>query len=549
MKDSDQPVIFSMVTNGDLPETPWAYDRIADDSDDRVAVDPRVTFTSMRFIAAALKRSTLLWCVIALGGLLIGCGVYVKFPPAYQASTSVLIMDGPNVDAAVAVQTDAALADSDEVAQLAMNRLGLRQSVSSFIATYTATVVTNQVILITVNAPSGGDALSRAAALAAAFLQFHMDYVNMQEQQLIDGLNQQVSQAQQQLNSIDSQINELSAEPSSPGLQSKIKKLQAQRQDSSNTLSEIKAYVVGTVANTRAGTSSALKDSVVIDSATLKAHSHLKTMLRYGVVGLIAGLAVGMGFVIVSALASNRLRRRDDIAEALDTPVRLSVGALHGRRWLPDLPWRAAKKDRDMRRVIAHLYAALPGSSRGPASLAIAAVDNAPVVAPAVVRLAISHSSQHRKVVVADLSDGAHIARLLGLREPGVHTVSQDGIQFLVVLPDPDDVAPVGPLHGITSMAVSAQVSKELAAACTSVDVLLTLANFDPAFGSDYLSTWATDVVAVITAGRSSAERISGVGEMIRLAGTRLESAVLIGADRNDESLGATPTQNEPTLG
>jgi hypothetical protein len=36
------------------------------------------------------------------------------------------------------------------------------------------------------------------------------------------------------------------------------------------------------------------------------------------------------------------------------------------------------------------------------------------------------------------------------------------------------------------------------------------------------------------------------VGEMIRLAGMRLASAVLVGADKTDESLGATHTPTPP---
>jgi hypothetical protein len=44
----------------------------------------------------------------------------------------------------------------------------------------------------------------------------------------------------------------------------------------------------------------------------------------------------------------------------------------------------------------------------------------------------------------------------------------------------------------------------------------------------------------VVTAGRSSWARINAVGEMIRLAGTSVASAVLVGADKTDESLGVT---------
>jgi hypothetical protein len=78
--------------------------------------------------------------------------------------------------------------------------------------------------------------------------------------------------------------------------------------------------------------------------------------------------------------------------------------------------------------------------------------------------------------------------------------------------------------------------------ASARADLLLTLATLNVSLGGDHLSTWATDAVAVITAGRSSWTTISAVGEMIRLSGTRLVSAVLIGADDSDESLGVTYT-------
>jgi hypothetical protein len=81
-----------------------------------------------------------------------------------------------------------------------------------------------------------------------------------------------------------------------------------------------------------------------------------------------------------------------------------------------------------------------------------------------------------------------------------------------------------------------------LAAACASADLLLTLAALDPSFGGEPLATWATDAVVVVTAGRSSWTKINAVGEMIRLAGTHLVAAVLVGADKSDESLGVTHT-------
>ncbi len=70
--------------------------------------------------------------------------------------------------------------------------------------------------------------------------------------------------------------------------------------------------------------------------------------------------------------------------------------------------------------------------------------------------------------------------------------------------------------------------------------MLLTLIDLDPSTGAEHLRTWATDAVVMVTAGRSSWMRIHAVGEMIRLSRTPLVSAILIGADESDESLGLT---------
>ena len=77
----------------------------------------------------------------------------------------------------------------------------------------------------------------------------------------------------------------------------------------------------------------ALKNSQVL-SVTPLPYSKKKTLVTYGGVGLLAGLAVGLTIVIIRALVSDRLRRRDDIAYALDAPVKLSVRTLGARRRL-----------------------------------------------------------------------------------------------------------------------------------------------------------------------------------------------------------------------
>lgn len=544
MNDPNETMAWQAARDDDLSNRLWELEDSAAD-DDR-AVDPTGRFVNLAFIGEALKRGAWLWCATALIGLLIGSGLYVKYPPAYQASTSVLVQDGSNVDLSVTIQTDQTLAVSRTVAARAVQQLGLRQTITSFQAAYTVTAVTAQVLLITVNAPLSNDAVSRASALAAAFLQFHADYAGTQEQQLVTELDQQVGQAQQHLNSVSSQISHVSNQPSSPAQQATLASLKKQRDDANSSLVQIEQYATSTLASARTNTNTIVTDSRVLDAAAPVPHSHVKAMALYVAGGLFGGLFGGAAIVIIAALVSDRLRRRDDVANALGTRVGLSVGAVRARRRRPRLPRRAGTQDLNMRRVVAYLRAVVPGSSLSPVGLAVVAVDNARVVAQAVVALALSYASQGKRVVVADLSAGAHAAGLLRVKGTGVRTVTEKGVNLTVMVPDHDDVAPVGPLNGGMSPARSAQPSEALVIACASADLLFTLTTLDPAFGGDYLATWATKVVAVVTVGQSSGERIHGVGEMIRLAGAHLDSAVLIGADKSDKSLGVMRPQDEP---
>ena len=157
--------------------------------------------------------------------------------------------------------------------------------------------------------------------------------------------------------------------------------------------------------------------------------------------------------------------------------------------------------------------------------------------------LAVSRAQQGDRVVLADLATGAPAARLLGFRERGVSKVSVHDNRLILAVPEGDDVLPpTGPLG--RAQVQGSPFTDAVTAACARANLLLTLATLDASLGGDHLATWATDAVAVITAGRSSWTTISAVGEMVRLSGTRLVSAVLIGADHSDESLGVTYTSD-----
>ena len=537
MNDPDLPLAWSNGLGDDLPELLLGYDDLTT-VEDQASVGLPGGLISFAFITAALKRRAWLWCLTAALGLVIGSGLYLHYPPAYHASATVLLVDNPNQNAATQINNDEAVAQSQAVAALVVAQLGLRQTASSLQAASTVTIVSNNVLLFNVGAPSANDAVLRVTALVTEFLKFRAQYELTEEQQQSAVLDQQFSQAEKALGPINTQISQLSAQPSTTALRAQLTKLETQR----TVQDEIEQYVTTTKATTLTATAAMIHDSRMLGTAVPIPRSHLKGAALYVAGGLFGGLAVGIGIVIIAAVVSDRMRRRDDIATALGAPVRLSVGTL-GRRRLPGLPGRSAKRNRDVQRVVAHLGRTVQRRSRGSAGLVVVAVDNAKDVAPAVVSLAVTSARGGRQVVVADLADGA-LAGLLGAKGPGIHPVTVGGERMTAVVPDRDDITPAGPLQ---TEAQRVAASEALVAACASADLLLTLATLDPAFGGDHLATWASDAVAVVTAGLSSGERIHAVGEMIRLAGTRLDSVVLIGADKSDESLGVTLNPAEST--
>lgn len=565
MNDPDQTVILPSIpdtglsspgfsfSDPGLDEQPWAHDDAPEPAgnlaEERPADEVTGSFVSLGYIGAAIRRNLRFCLAAGLIGLIVGGGLYVKFPPSVQATTSVFITNNPNQDAVSAMLTNVTLAESRPVAQAALAKLGLNQAPASLQAASTASVITNQVLQITTSAPTSDQAVARAQALAAAFLQFRAQLLEQQQQQVQSALNAQVTRAQQNLEAISRQITELSALPQTQTRRNKLSALQANRTKATTTLAALQQTAADNQVTTETTTATMVQGSQVLNAATADHHSRLKGALEYVGAAVVAGLAIGVAIIAVGAMVSNRLRRRDDVADVLGVPVRLSVGALSSRRWRLERPGRSNARRREVLRLVAYLRNVIPRGAASPAALAVVAVDNAAEVAPALVSLARSLAREGRTVVLADMSPGAPAARLLGVREPGVHAVASQDVKLTVAVGAPDDIVPVGPLGRDSRPFQLAQPGQELVSVCAPADYLLSLLVLDPALGGDFLPTWASDVVVTVTAGQSSATRILAVGDMVRLANPDSATAVLVQADKADETLGLPAIQHQDPAG
>ncbi|MGB6456293.1 MAG: hypothetical protein WBH47_17620 [Streptosporangiaceae bacterium] len=520
------------LAGGVMPDNPWLADA------DLTTAEPSPTgigagLVSLGFIKATLRRSAWLWSATAALGLVVGAGWYLARPPAAHAAATVLI---PPSTYPGEILDDQAIAQSRTVAAAALKEAGSHESAVSFLRQYAVTTPTDRVLTITTTAKSPATAVRDANAVAAAFLVFQRQLLAVQDRLVTASLQHQISQSQQDVDALSQQLSRLAAEPSSAAQRAQLATLRSSQSQAVDTLAELKLANTENVASMAISTATADQGSRVLDPAAVVPQSRLKGWLSYAVVGLIVGLALGAGIAVIRALTSDRLRRRDDVARVLGAPVTLSVGRL------------ADRPGPESRRIAAHLRRSLPAPARSAdlAALAIVAVDSQPAAALSLVSLAADCGQHGLRVIVADLCSGAPAGQLLGACTPGVHRAVAGAVELTVMIPDPDEVAPIGPLDYATPRGWPAPVPDQLAAACGAADVLLTLTSLDPAVGGEHLASWTTAAVVMLTAGRSSAERVHSAGEMIRLAGIAQISAILLAADKTDQSLGVPAVTDEP---
>jgi capsular polysaccharide biosynthesis protein len=502
------------------------------------SVNPAAGLVSLSFIGAALRRRARLWVGVTIAGVILGAALFVLTPPPYQASYSLILKPAPTDNPADAMQTDVALIQTRAVAGAVVKRLGLTESVSKFLGSFTVAATTDEIMTITLSAKTSAEAVQRVRTLATAFLSFRASRLEGEQGLVIKSLRQEVAAAQNQLRVDSAALTQAEAEPPSASQKKTVSLDKAAQALDRKTLEGFQ----NSVTEYPTTVEQEISGSVVIGQPLALPRSKLRLPLQYVFGGLLLGLVVGMGIVIVGALASDRLRRRDDIARALGAPVQLSVGrvrvgGLRGPRGL------AAANGPELQRIVGHLRNVMPNGAARPPALAVIPADNPRVAAVAAVSLALSLAKERKAVLFADLSGGAYAAKLLGVAGEGVRAVSVDGEKLVVAFPE--GICPTGPLRPARAgfrrpLDGSGLSGRGLASAYRAADVVVTLARLDPALGGDHIGTWASAAVVLVTAGECTATGLGATAEMIRLAGVSL-SAVLLGADKNDDSVGASP--------
>jgi hypothetical protein len=504
----------------------WETPQFEDD-DPSAPGRPLPTLVSLHFLRSALRRRRVACVLSALLGLLVSGAFLLAFPLPNDANALLALTSDSQVDPAAPLATDVSLLTSRTVAAQTIETLGLTMPPEDFVSSLTVEPVSSSLMSITLSAPTHAEAVRRLETLTSIYLAFRAEQLTAQSRILIDGMNQHIAELEVESDELKQRITQLS--PAGGSSQSELTEAISARTRVDEQIETLQDAVQDATLKSASVTSS----SRVIDAAAAEEGGIKRRIALILASGLIAGTAIGCGIVVFLAITSDRLRRRYDVAAALEVPVPVSVGRIAPlpRRWLwlPRLRKLDARRADGRQRLAHAIEMELPLRARW-GRLAVACVDNADEVRFAVAAAAVDLAARGSSVLLIDLTEHGGLDAAVGqlmadetadrptvLRPSGVPSLAGGPADLHPVAHE--DAAGDDPSHGAT-------------------DVRLVLADVDASVGADHLRAWTERLVIVVTAGLSSAERVRTTADLVRAAGLDLRFAALLRADSTDESSG-----------
>ena len=489
---------------------------------------PIPTLVSLHFVRSALRRRWLVCVLAGVLGLLAAGAFLVASTGSHTAKATLVLAHDPQVDPSRAMATDVSLLGTRTVATKTIANLGLTMSPDEFLKSVTVEPVSSELLSLTLSAPSDAEAVHRLTALTSTYLDFRAEQLSMQSDVLVGGMQERIKTLQGEVAGLSRTIDQLATRGNPSARLSDAIAQRANLQGQIETLQQ--SVEDATLRHTSVVSSSRVIDPAATDAAGLKRRIALALAS-----GLIGGLALGCGIVLFFAIISDRLRRRSDVAAALEVPVPVSVGKIAPipKRWLwlPHLRAVDGRRTDERQRLARAIELELPvPGQRG--RLAVACIDNADEVRFAFAAAAADLAAGGRSIALIDLTErgtlNGEIARLNAGSTNSTPTPTvfrPRGIPALAG--DAADLRAVGNEDGSPP-----ELERN--------DVTLVLADLDPSVGAHHLKTWTDRVIVPVTAGHSSAERVTTAAELVRTAGLEMRVAVLLRTERTDNSSGVS---------
>ncbi len=308
---------------------------------------------------AAIRRRRRVWLTFALLGMIGGGLLTVLMPPAPTAVTRILVVheqDGPS-DGGSLIRTDVALLDTTRIAAAALKSIGSTERPEEFVKTYEVVELTNNILEVSVEAPTGAEAARRAKALADAFIADHVGRIQQAAAAEAKALTDQRLQVQNELTEVNGQISgaeaqadaaadeaERNGEEGAPPLPNaaNLDSLYARRAELTDQISQLTARAE----EAGLGAPRVAAGTQIVDAPRPVRASLKITGATNAAVGFALGLVVGLTLAAVTGVIRDRPVLRKDIAENLGASVLAQLPARRRglARFLPDRKAVAERK-------------------------------------------------------------------------------------------------------------------------------------------------------------------------------------------------------------
>lgn len=470
-------------------------------------------FVSVRTLVAALRRRWHLWVALAVLGLVLGLAFSFLLPPPYTATATILLQHPAGTDAERAMPTDLQLLKTRTVAQGAIEQAHLDLTASELVTQYDGAILSDRVLTVTVKATTPQEAIRRGNAVAASFLAFRRRQFQQQLDAAVGAVQDRENALAADLAALDQQINDFSAGPQKDAAAVRaFGDVLTHRAEVADQIATLQRQIDAN----RADTLAVITGTSVVDPAAEDKRSPMKLAVEYALAGLVFGLVVGVGGIVAQEVISEAARTRADVATALDAPVAVSVGSIRKPRLMPARRSSRPKNSRDggadppgVGVIIRHLDRMLGHANDHPPALLVVSVGCDWPAALTASGLARELAGAGQNVLVVDY-----------LRSTAV-----------------GERATLAPKAGQGTIRVIAG-GADASAGTGDAAAVVVLATLEPELGAFHLRAWASSAVVMVAVGRATPTALHAAGQMLRSAGIDVTPAVLVGADRADETLG-----------
>ncbi|MFD9908163.1 Wzz/FepE/Etk N-terminal domain-containing protein [Streptomyces sp. NPDC059063] len=287
----------------------------------------------LQALVVAVRRRRRLWSLMALIGLLAGAALAVLRPPPPTAATKVLVAhqeDQPN-DTGTLIRTDVELLKTTRIASEALKSLKSHENPEDFMGTYRGTGLTNNLLRIDVTADSDEEAMTRAKAVADAFVADHVRRLRQAAKAEAKALLDQRDRMQKELAQVNKEIGDRTPE-SDPKAPARAETLFARRAELTSRIADFAQRAE----EARVGTPKAVAGTQIVDAPRAVRHSLPKAAVTNAGIGSVLGLVVGLAVAAVGAVVADRPVLRREIAANLGASV---IAELRRAPRLPR-PWQ-----------------------------------------------------------------------------------------------------------------------------------------------------------------------------------------------------------------